>query len=1212
MKRKVYVDTTHGAPKRYAVRDFKAPTEADKRYLRRRVAALAPKALPVYVDTSGKVRPKVEAVAVVKPKTVRLVDTTRGKPTVYRLPDFQTPKQEGMSLKAEHRDIQRLGKLALDPSSSVSRRLAAARKLARDYDVPEPERVFKARLKERSLTKEQRYDRETNRLYSKDYRGEKFQQAALAPDAILDPLTKIAKLPFQGVGKVLRETTRPVHAIAAATDDLVQGKSLGSAAKSGVRGAQLKDTRLFSDVLKSAGVKNKTVRTVGGFGLDVLADPLTWATFGTSGVAKAAAGKAGAAAARNAAKQGLDETAIRKVATAAAEKAAKGKTERKGLQVGMRLHAPFTDATWHPTTSGRATAKASEVLGLSKVATNIRNKGAVQGVARRLAPDFRQEGVEEGEHAAARVADRQLRGDSALADRKGAQVGRSIHRAAPKARREEVIAGVERAPHKGAEKVAPFDIEASAKSVRRNARKVRGERAAINPVLHTRPSAEAKRLDTVRRKMIRMADDRPNATTERVRPYDLGPELGPVAKNIGRINRELDEAERRAGVRKAALPFYFSHARRKNIEPEEAEKLIPQAQRKGRQFGADTKRTVPGTMREIIERAEAKGQDNPFSLDVGLVQGERVAKSGHRIARHEYVQKLAATGPRLDFVPGALPKGRRAYELVGGPGKQTSLKPLINETGQLDHKAVREAIKGRRPVHVLSEKLIEPRMESLSKAPPRSDPITARWKSLVLLSPGYHVGNLVGDTTLAWQAETSAKSFGQSIKATRATMKANKAAKSPEAARGLPHIEKMTVKIVGGKKVPVMDEIELAAKQGAIRTGLAGRELYELSRKEGGYLRRFGEHREDLPRFATWMSARKRGLSPEEASEFVNKHHIDYGDLSPTEEKIRTAGLIGIPFYTFFARNTRLQAEGLVKRPGKAANLQKLREEAMKAAGEDPATFNEKLNEWQERGAPLPIKLGKKALLFFPKSPIEQGISNFPKNPSDLGRNLLNRVGPAKLLAEIPTNYSFFFGEKIEDEQGKTALLPAPGWVGAAAEADPTGQLKKGLGLRKAVNGQWRWPGKVDYLAKSLPQTKLLFETTTDKANRHGVTSKQALLGFSGLKVAPFEKANTDLNSLYRRVEELSIKANELRLLGKDRNKAGTAYTPEYARVLKERGIATKRRDELRKKRGDKIAEHLTPPPKTPADEFEEFKSKSADPAAAARAEFERFKAAGR
>jgi hypothetical protein len=102
--------------------------------------------------------------------------------------------------------------------------------------------------------------------------------------------------------KVLEQVMRPGYASAGGARALVKGKGVGGALKGISRGAQLKDRYLYSDVLKEAGVKNKTVRAVGGFIGDIALDPTTYITFGAGSVAERTAVKAairtGEAAAR--------------------------------------------------------------------------------------------------------------------------------------------------------------------------------------------------------------------------------------------------------------------------------------------------------------------------------------------------------------------------------------------------------------------------------------------------------------------------------------------------------------------------------------------------------------------------------------------------------------------------------------------------------------------------------------------------------------------------------------------------------------------------------------------------------------------------------------------------------------------------------------------------------------------------------------------------
>jgi hypothetical protein len=110
--------------------------------------------------------------------------------------------------------------------------------------------------------------------------------------------------------KVLDQTTRPLHAVAGAADvavNTIQHKGLksyvlhgthGQALKAAGRGIQNKDRTTFSKVLKDAGVHNKTVQTLGGLGLDIVADPLTYTTGGAGSIAEKAALKTAGKAAK--------------------------------------------------------------------------------------------------------------------------------------------------------------------------------------------------------------------------------------------------------------------------------------------------------------------------------------------------------------------------------------------------------------------------------------------------------------------------------------------------------------------------------------------------------------------------------------------------------------------------------------------------------------------------------------------------------------------------------------------------------------------------------------------------------------------------------------------------------------------------------------------------------------------------------------------------
>jgi hypothetical protein len=252
----------------------------------------------------------------------------------------------------------------------------------------------------------------------------------------------------------LDQVSRPIYGVAGGADAAVRGKGVGGIAKATGRGLALKDQKLFSDVLKDAGVKNKTVRAVAGFGLDVALDPTTYMTFGVSSLgghalaaeARSAARSAGRAVQRDLAKKVAEGSLTKQAAKQAAKARAKdiertvtergvkaGQTEGpKGLtvQVAGAKHvrraaravglktttpiAPVTRTTRHLHSAGRfLVPKAQLVQDTRKVARQMGSElhGGVRAPDLSKTQDALQEALRrearaEGEATSRRVAER--------------------------------------------------------------------------------------------------------------------------------------------------------------------------------------------------------------------------------------------------------------------------------------------------------------------------------------------------------------------------------------------------------------------------------------------------------------------------------------------------------------------------------------------------------------------------------------------------------------------------------------------------------------------------------------------------------------------------------------------------------------------------------------------------------------------------------------
>lgn len=152
---------------------------------------------------------------------------------------------------------------------------------------------------------------------------------------------------------VLDQTTRPLHGVAAnAKLNVKHIKEHGlkprplylqapvkESTKASAKGLKNEDKSTFSDVLKEAGVKNKLARGVGGFALDVVADPTTFVTGGTSSAAAHAATSAARKAEQGALRSAPAQVAGNKAAQQAAKHGATPKQAKKAGKAAARTHA---------------------------------------------------------------------------------------------------------------------------------------------------------------------------------------------------------------------------------------------------------------------------------------------------------------------------------------------------------------------------------------------------------------------------------------------------------------------------------------------------------------------------------------------------------------------------------------------------------------------------------------------------------------------------------------------------------------------------------------------------------------------------------------------------------------------------------------------------------------------------------------------------------
>jgi hypothetical protein len=195
--------------------------------------------------------------------------------------------------------------------------------------------------------------------------------------------------------KVLDQTTRPLHSIAAGTNAALTGKNVLKAAG---RGLANKDKTTFSDVLKTVHAP-KVVQAAGGFALDVGLDPTTYVTGGAAPALRKTVEKA----ARDASAKALEQGASREAARAASKRAA-AQVLAKGHRPGVEIKVAGKKV---------ATVRAGERA--SKAHERVHDSGATQ-LLRHVNPNIRPAGVSRDDWERARAATRRERAISATGE----------------------------------------------------------------------------------------------------------------------------------------------------------------------------------------------------------------------------------------------------------------------------------------------------------------------------------------------------------------------------------------------------------------------------------------------------------------------------------------------------------------------------------------------------------------------------------------------------------------------------------------------------------------------------------------------------------------------------------------------------------------------------------------------------------------------------
>ncbi len=928
--------------------------------------------------------------------------------------------------------------------------------------------------------------------------------------------------------KVLDQTTRPVHAVAAGTNAAIKGKNVPKAALAGLK---LKDKTLFSDVLKSAGVKNKAVAGAAGFILDVGLDPTTYLSLGAAPAAKQAAQQAAKQAERQALKGAAAKTAASKAVARATQKpdliAAAKRAEAQSLKSGaspQRAAAAGRKAARRVAARDPLDPKKAGKKARQAVAQRAGRKAAEKATAGKptnqgltVAFGGRQVPGVTRATAAAKRAPRKVVSSTKLDQ---TRVGQKIDRAQQSTRDLARDAAANVNPN-----ITPVGMEREAyQAMRRSARTVRAQTQRGDVYAGMAGQSFKKRVgDENYRKVI---DAIENGTTK-----ELPPKLRQEAARFQQATAKMLKAEKRAGIkvgdvtRKADGPVgYVPHLVVDNG-----------AQTGAKARGVGKKKVDPsfGRARRPGSLAE-KNAENPgkYSEDLAQVYANRASLSSRSIAQARFNQKIAKEAGR-PVKPGNITEQLGEHDAVyklDGSDLVKITKKNKTEWAQLERKGSKAG-----KFTILNEKALE-RVRGTSGTTERGrsgmffDKVQGVWKmGATVMNPGYYVRNLAGEMQNAYLAESVprlAKNAAVAKRALKEVKKREEATRNGE-------------KYIPGKYGKLIDQAEGV---GAIRSGQYARELGDLmksgkgttdldaseglikqaGRKRTGSLRRVGRARdnmEDVFRLASFKGGLDRGLDAERALERSSKNHFDYGDLTPVERGVLRRVM---PFYTFSSRNIPLQVRSLVQNPGKYAQYQKIREEMGKAFGFEEG-WEKNLPESEQRAAPLPVKWkGKQFTISLGSSGLPlTDLNEMPvsTNPGKALDEWLNRASSMvtpmiKSPVELWGNFSFFFRDQLERDTGP--LVPAPSWVGQVPK-----RYHKELGIvpdyidKKTGKVGWGWRAKADYLVNQVPGPAALANRLSKESSRSGQSKTMKVVGYLGPRVKEVQPAEVRLQKAY-------------------------------------------------------------------------------------------------
>lgn len=1080
-----------------------------------------------------------------------------------------------------------------------------------------------------------------------------------------------AKRP-ENILRILEQTQRPVYGVAGAANEGVKQVKKGKFTPTKIgkefgRGITLKDREYFSDVLKTAGVRNAAVAAGVGLVLDIALDPTTYVTLG----AGAAAGAGAKATAR----------------------AAAGKVGRKVYKAELKKGAPKAAAK--ATARRRAQAEFDRVLKYESVE---RDKSGKVKVDEQGKPIRRK-----GSQVSIGTKKRNVRVNLPSVSEK-LKLKRGFQRKR-KANGEPPMTAREAGSKVFSPRIEPADLSAgvyeAANDIGRGVRAIRNTGLAESQLWtqHLSGAIPKKFRQTVfdagelegkaRQELLDTLPSKVQNATVEVPVYSRAPrkvrgskEATPEREIVGSrkirvidaidaFYKREDRIRRRLGQGQGKIENYRPHMLKESVEPGRtlfgrkrkaaaSEDIVAEGKVISSTLSSNPQRVAGSTRRRNLRMTRQEAADDfnvQFSGDDPLVAGnyraDRIVQEQRNLVRNriddigenvpirtefdEPVKRLSKEkvqqGARIYNSLRA--KGyskkvakRRAREIVSsGDARRTVALGRMDPEGYEkvyvhtnrspdgagSYAEVREATAGELaqlqdgivPSHITRVTKVDSRamdrvVDSFSQytdlnkivADLRSqnkrvyawatenligkvyDPLMRGWKGVATRTPTFHIRNMIGDFSMAYNVVPGTEIWSRTKDALKITWYLR-------GMRGNPYgfTKRNAFVKINGEKVPVSRIAQEMADEGVIIGGVLGSDLETLARHGVNGISRVNskvrvaargvdntlQDRENLMRMVVYMHFRDAGYSRVKAARETANAMIDYGELSKGERELwkRVA-----PFYVFAARSIPIYAITLVRRPGKIGNIEKIRQEAGNAQGlEADMIRNDAGYRQRAYGFPLrleedfgigPLKLPKGTYLVsngLPLMALGQLPTFFSKDPAALQADLAAfyetnlRYWGASLSpiigagVETALNRSFFYGRTLQTDYRPLTPAPVGNFLKLAAAfgktTEPISGTKNnartiaGIGTMtsrrtgKQVTG-WSPQFENAILKFTAGAPGFALNLSRDE-NRRGQNDWQAVISFlSGQKFDPYEKNGRKLENAFEVWTQLNDQYNKL------------------------------------------------------------------------------------